>query len=74
MCWLLLLRICLGPNHSIQVYVNNYTAHCITDIDECATGLHNCEHICAYNTEGGFICTCNDGYVLSEDGHTCEGK
>ncbi|KFM28703.1 Vacuolar-sorting receptor 1 [Auxenochlorella protothecoides] len=36
--------------------------HC-TDIDECATELHNCEQVCI-NTPGSFRCECNKGYKL----------
>ena len=46
----------------------------ITDIDECETGTHACNHICM-NTVGSYNCSCNNaGYVLDDDGHTCIGK
>ena len=45
----------------------------LIDIDECATGVDNCdsEATCA-NTVGSFSCTCNRGY--HGDGTTCTGK
>ena len=35
----------------------------VTDIDECLQGTAGCNHGCR-NTNGSFICTCNDGYQL----------
>ena len=44
----------------------------ITDIDECTT-TNNCHHdaICI-NTDGGYNCTCKEGYV--GNGTNCTGK
>ena len=33
----------------------------------------NCTHNCV-NTEGSYYCTCDNGYELSDDKHTCEGN
>jgi len=44
-----------------------------TDIDECITGLHNCEHICV-NNRGSYECDCQDGYELGKDKSTCIGN
>jgi hypothetical protein len=44
-----------------------------TDIDECATGVINCDtNAACANTPGGFNCTCNRGYT--GDGTSCTGK
>ena len=40
------------------------------DIDECATGTHDCDQLCV-NTEGGFHCVCREGYVAVDN--TCNG-
>ena len=41
------------------------------DIDECVTTSHECAHQCI-NTLGSFVCACDDGWELDEDGKTCE--
>ena len=40
------------------------------DLDECATGRHNCEHKC-HNSEGSYSCSCKFGYTLHTDAHSC---
>ncbi|XP_071163252.1 uncharacterized protein [Mytilus edulis] len=40
------------------------------DIDECSDGLFKCEHGC-FNTNGSFVCSCRDGYILQSDGKSC---
>ena len=47
--------------------------HNVSDLDECATGTHNCEQICC-NTISNWTCDCNPGYSLHSDGRTCEGS
>ena len=42
------------------------------DINECLSNMDNCSQVCT-NTEGGFTCSCRDGYTLGEDGTSCEG-
>ncbi|XP_059210044.1 LOW QUALITY PROTEIN: complement component C1q receptor [Centropristis striata] len=39
-----------------------------SDIDECTQT--RCEHRCS-NSIGSFSCYCNEGFILSEDGHSC---
>lgn len=46
----------------------------LTDVDECNdTALNYCDHSCT-NTIGSYNCSCDDGYRLSSDGHTCLGN
>lgn len=43
----------------------------ITDIDECAAGDDECNHVCI-NTIGSFLCNCSGpGYRLQSDAMTC---
>ena len=40
------------------------------DIDECSEGTSGCNQICS-NTLGSYTCSCQDGYELDIDNHTC---
>lgn len=42
------------------------------DIDECSTGVDQCEQVCQ-NTNGSYICTCRLGFRLKSDMLQCEG-
>ena len=53
-------------------YLRLIVSACV-DIDECLMGLDNCDENARCNdTEGGFTCTCLDGFV--GDGFTCSGR
>ena len=44
------------------------------DIDECDDGNDGgCEDICN-NVPGSYYCTCDGGFGLMADLHSCEGK
>ena len=45
----------------------------LPDIDECALDLAECGHTCA-NTQGSFVCSCDEGFLLDEDGKSCSGE
>ena len=45
----------------------------LSDINECDEGISGCNQTCT-NTNGSYICSCFDGYVLDADGHSCNGK
>lgn len=42
------------------------------DIDECDSSANPCSQVCV-NTIGSFNCSCQDGYMLLDDGFSCEG-
>jgi hypothetical protein len=42
-----------------------------TDIDECVENAGICEEGACVNTDGGVICECPEGYILSRDGVKC---
>lgn len=59
LCFLVSLSLSLSPS----------------DIDECSVDRSLCQpHGVCENRQGGYVCVCNDGYMLSEDKHSCEGK
>ena len=43
------------------------------DIDECAEGSDNCNQLCV-DTSPGFMCDCNNGFMLDTDNKTCVGE
>lgn len=47
--------------------------HTCEDIDECALNNANCSHLCL-NTPGSVFCLCPDGFYLTNDWKTCQGK
>jgi len=50
-----------------------YDENCIfLDITECKRGLHNCTQRCI-ELIGGYVCACNKGYELEDDGQSCKG-
>ena len=45
----------------------------LTDINECLSNNGGCEHNCM-NVDGGFNCTCAEGFELAANGFGCFGK
>ena len=43
------------------------------DMNACNRGTAGCSQICN-NTLGSYICSCNSGYTLDADNHTCNGE
>ena len=40
------------------------------DINECSIGTDDCSQTCI-NNYGSFTCGCNSGYILDDDGTSC---
>ena len=58
----------------IYIYIFNIYINTIhTDIDECSEGISGCTQLCT-NTIGSYRCSCQYGYQLGIDNHTCLGK
>ena len=62
----------------LPVYINpmkvtrlNYLY--FVDIDECAINLHLCQHNC-HNNNGSYTCSCDSGYIMDINGHSCDGE
>ena len=54
-------------------YVLGPDNHTCVDIDECAQNNGGCSHICL-NTPGSAFCLCPEGFYLTEDWKTCQGR
>ena len=58
-----------NTGYTVNPAQNNGSA--CTDIDECANGNGGCAQTCT-NTDGGFACSCNAGYILNADNQSCD--
>ena len=43
-----------------------------SDINECMEEVDNCVQNCA-NIVGSFVCNCSSGFLLDDDGYSCNG-
>ena len=50
----------------------NYIIILLIDINECSEATDDCAHNCT-NTNGSYTCSCNTGYHLDNDRHSCYG-
>ena len=69
-------RGCNGENNNVANFVtpcHNELSSCFLDIDECSDGTHGCALNCT-NTIGSYVCSCDVGYHLNEDGLQCDGN
>ena len=51
----------------------NKLIHNAIDINECSSNTDQCSNTCI-NTIGSYVCDCNVGYVLDDNGVNCIGK
>ena len=59
-------------NHKTQLNKLEYW-YTIADIDECSDSAGGCQHKCT-NTIGSYYCSCDAGYSLDDNGHSCSCK
>ena len=66
MLWLVpQLCVCTRMHYNRIVYA---------DINECSHNeTSNCDQLCI-NTDGSFVCACEEGYQLREGTNQCEGN
>ena len=69
MSWILMAA--LAEVHSNVWNCLYFGSICLSDVDECKTSMHECAQNCL-NTEGSYLCSCRDSYVLNEDGLNCD--
>ena len=62
------VRMHLNKNHRALLIL-----FLLLDIDECAAENGGCDQHC-HNTVGSYFCTCDSGWRLDPDRHTCNGK
>uniref|UniRef100_A0A6J0UIB5 complement subcomponent C1r n=1 Tax=Pogona vitticeps TaxID=103695 RepID=A0A6J0UIB5_9SAUR len=66
-----------NEENGVVIFYKGFLAYYqAVDLDECAhrNDLEDgprCQHIC-HNYIGGYFCSCQSGYVLQSDGHSCQ--
>ena len=63
----------LVPIQLQRIWLTKSMPCCSTDINECSITNGGCEHSCT-NTIGSFICSCDTGYQMDENGLDCNGE
>ena len=67
----MLTASCSYPKfHFTVIIINNILS---VDIDECSEGTSGCAQSCM-NAVGNYSCSCEPGYLLASDEHTCDGQ
>ena len=56
----------------IIMHISSFLDRSFLDIDECSMNNGGCDQMCT-NTNGSYVCSCDDGYTLNDDGLTCDG-
>ena len=64
---------CTLNSNKQTIIAPNLYAILDADIDECQLDTDGCQGGCN-NTDGGFLCTCEEGLQLQADSVTCQGN
>ena len=56
---------------SIIIVLLSYQTH--IDISECGFNNGGCSQLCS-NSSGSFVRSCREGFLLLNDGFSCQGK
>lgn len=64
------VQACRAPCGTRFVVDCFFSACPLTDVDECAEGNGGCQQICV-NMMGSYECRCREGFLLSDNQHTC---
>ena len=59
-------------NKFIHACKGTTSTYVYSDVDECATGVDECDHHC-HNNIASYTCSCNGTYTLNPDGLHCDG-
>ena len=62
------LKWCAGNNLTFT------TDSIIVDFNECATNDGGCDQDCTNMEDGTFLCSCDSGFMLADDGVSCNGE
>ena len=65
---------CKHVSHTVARLHMNTNAQTHVADNPCDPRVVNCEHFCTSNGDSIFECSCRTGYVLDDDGFTCNGN
>ena len=68
-CYSVLESCSAKPTVKLQSRLNSM----YLDINECDMNNGGCQHNCT-DDDPGYICSCDDGYFLLADNHSCDGN
>ena len=57
----------------LNCYLIHFDITLYLDINECEMLNGGCQHQCK-NTNGSYLCQCNNGFFLNGNGMSCSGK
>ncbi len=64
---------CYGELYQIPKQTYEMIITVYPDVNECSTSNGGCDGQCT-NTKGSYTCSCESGYVLGSNAHSCDGE